>query len=89
MAKAIDGDYPNWKQVVPAADSIKSHITLAEPGIEIILDALPLLPGNDELNQTGLFEIKEDALFLKAKGKGDWSVFRYRPRSPVCRSRSP
>jgi DNA polymerase III sliding clamp (beta) subunit (PCNA family) len=73
VAKAIEGEYPNWKQVVPAADSIKSRITLGEPGIKIILEALPLLPGIDVMHQPVSLEIKEDALFLKAKGK-DWTV---------------
>jgi DNA polymerase III sliding clamp (beta) subunit (PCNA family) len=73
LAKPIEGEYPNWKQVVPTADSIKSQITLAEPGIKIILDALPLLPGNEDMNQPVSLEIKGEYLTLKAKGKGDWT----------------
>jgi DNA polymerase III sliding clamp (beta) subunit (PCNA family) len=74
VAKPIEGEYPNWKQVVPAADCIKSRITLAEPGIKIILDALPLLPGQDDRNQPVSLEIKGEYLTLKAKGSAkEWT----------------
>ena len=38
MAKPISGPYPNWKQAVPPPEALKSHITLGDPGIKIILD---------------------------------------------------
>jgi len=65
---------PNWKQVVPPATVLKSHITLGEPGINIILEALPLLPGIEDLDQSVSLEIKGDHLTLKAKGDGtEWT----------------
>jgi hypothetical protein len=59
--------------VVPPAGVLKSHITLGEPGIKIILDALPLLPGQDDRDQPVSLEIKGEYLTLKAKGKDDWT----------------
>lgn len=74
VSKPIEGAYPNWKQVVPTADSIKSQVTLAEPGIKIILDALSLLPGNDDKDQPVTLEIKENSLTLKARGTAsEWT----------------
>jgi hypothetical protein len=59
---------------VPSSASLKSHITLGEPGIKIILEALPLLPGQEETDQSVSLEIKGDSLFLKAKGSAkDWT----------------
>jgi hypothetical protein len=52
---------------------LKSHITLGEPGIKIILDALPLLPGQDDGDQPVSLQINGDCLTLKARGKGDWT----------------
>ena len=75
VAKPIEGDYPNWKQVVPPAEVLKSHITLGEPGIKVILEALPLLPGVEDMDQPVSLEIKGDYLTLKAKGNAkEWTV---------------
>jgi hypothetical protein len=48
---------------------------LGEPGIDTILNALPRLPGNDEINQPISLEINGDNLTLKAESKpGEWTV---------------
>jgi DNA polymerase III sliding clamp (beta) subunit (PCNA family) len=74
VAKPIEGNYPNWKQPVPPAESLKSHVTLGEPGMKIILDALPLLPGQDDNNQPVSLQIKGEYLTLKAKGNAkEWT----------------
>jgi DNA polymerase III sliding clamp (beta) subunit (PCNA family) len=74
VAKPVEGEYPNWKQAVPRPESLKSHITLGEPGTKIILDALPLLPGSEEINQPVSLEIKGEYLTLKAQGSAkEWT----------------
>jgi hypothetical protein len=73
VSRPIEGEYVNWKQIVPPANVLKSHITLGEPGIKIILEALPLLPGQDDMDQSVSLEIKGEFLTLKAKGKNDWT----------------
>jgi DNA polymerase III sliding clamp (beta) subunit (PCNA family) len=74
VSKPIEGEYPNWRQVVPGEASFKSHITLGEPGIKIILDALPLLPGQEDRDQPVSLEIKGEYLNLKAKGNAaEWT----------------
>ena len=74
VTNPIEGQYPNWKQIVPEPKSIKSTITLAEPGIETILNALPRLPGNDSINQPVTLEITRDGLNLKAENKTGNSI---------------
>jgi DNA polymerase III sliding clamp (beta) subunit (PCNA family) len=74
VSKPIEGEYVNWKQVVPSAHVLKSRITLGEPGIKTILETLPLLPGAEELDQAVSLEIKGENLTLKAKGKHDWTA---------------
>jgi DNA polymerase III sliding clamp (beta) subunit (PCNA family) len=73
VSKPIDGAYPNWKQVLPPPSALKSHITLGEPGIQLILETLPLLPGGEERDQPVSLEIRGEALKLRARGKGDWT----------------
>ncbi len=74
VSKPIEGAYPNWKQVVPGEKYLKSHITLGEPGIKMILEALPLLPGGEDWGQPVTLEIKGEYLTLKAKGNsGEWT----------------
>jgi hypothetical protein len=47
---------------------------LGEPGIKIILEALPLLPGFEDRDQPVTLQIKGESLFLKAKGSAeDWT----------------
>jgi DNA polymerase III sliding clamp (beta) subunit (PCNA family) len=71
VSQPIEGDYPNWKQVVPPAEVLKSHITLGESGIKTILEALPLLPGHNDNDQSVSLEIKGEYLVLKAKGRAE------------------
>jgi hypothetical protein len=60
--------------VIPHADSLKSHATLGEPGVKIILDALPLLPGQDDRDQPVSLEINGEHLTLKANGNAkNWT----------------
>jgi DNA polymerase III sliding clamp (beta) subunit (PCNA family) len=75
VAKPIEGEFPNWKQIVPAPDDSKSQVVLSEQGITTILEALPLLPGQDAQDRPITLEITKDELFLKAKGRsgGDWT----------------
>jgi DNA polymerase III sliding clamp (beta) subunit (PCNA family) len=74
VSKPIEGNYPNWKQVVPPAAALKSHITLGEPGIKTILEALPLLPGLEDRDQPVCLEIKGEYLILKSKGSAkEWT----------------
>ena len=74
LTKPIEGEYPNWQQVVPT-DQGPSRITLDEAGVRIVLEALPLLPGADAFNEPVSLEIAGDNLVLKARGsdKADWS----------------
>jgi hypothetical protein len=66
VTKPIEGVYPNWKQVVPSERG-PSRIILGEPGIKTILEALPLLPGGEHINQPVCLEITGDDLALKAR----------------------
>jgi DNA polymerase III sliding clamp (beta) subunit (PCNA family) len=51
VTKAIEGNYPNWKQIVPQ-EAVKSTVQLTPEGCKRILDLLPRIPGNDSPTKT-------------------------------------
>lgn len=75
VAQAIDGQYPNWKQVIPSDTKDWTNIVLQPKAVETMLDALPLLPGNEEINR-GVTLAAGNGVVLRAKGKdqADWTT---------------
>jgi DNA polymerase III sliding clamp (beta) subunit (PCNA family) len=69
VARAVDGEFPNWKQVVPPVNGKWTKVIILEPGLEAALEALPLLPGGDLSNEPVRLEITNQSLTLCAKGK--------------------
>jgi len=69
IARAIDGNYPNWKQVLPVTNGDWTKLILEPGAIQTILNAIPLLPGVDVFNQPLVLEITHGGLLLKARGK--------------------
>jgi DNA polymerase III sliding clamp (beta) subunit (PCNA family) len=74
VARAIDGQYPNWKQVLPYDTANWTRIILQPTAVKTILDAMPLLPGGEDLSCPVTLEAGND-LILKARGKDqtDWT----------------
>jgi exonuclease VII small subunit len=68
VAKAIDGQFPNWKQVVPEGIDRWTKIILHPPAVDTLLEALPLLPGGDE-NCSSITLVAGNGLMLRAKGR--------------------
>ena len=75
VAQAIDGQYPNWRQVVPTDTNGWTTIVLQTKAVDTILDAIPLLPGNEDVNR-GVTLLAGNGLALRAKGKdqSDWTT---------------
>jgi DNA polymerase III sliding clamp (beta) subunit (PCNA family) len=75
IARAIDGDFPNWKHVVPPTNGDWTRITLEDSAMQTIVGAIPLLPGADAFNQPVSLEITNVGLVLKARGRDqkDWT----------------
>ena len=63
ITKPIQGDYPGWRHVVPA-DPKCTTVTLSEDAIELMLDALPRLPGGDDLDQPVTLIVADGQLAL-------------------------
>ncbi len=75
ITRAIDGLYPNWKQVLPAVNGDWTKILLQATTLSQLLQVVPNLPGNDR-------EHKEIRLCLdrvlrvegKNKDDADWTT---------------
>jgi len=47
QAKLVEGQYPNWRQVLPGRDDMQHQIAFADPDVLAIKKLLPTLPGGD------------------------------------------
>jgi DNA polymerase III sliding clamp (beta) subunit (PCNA family) len=51
IAKQIEENYPNWKQVVPTVTSDWTKLMLDEKAVEMMLGVIPMLPGGGDVNE--------------------------------------
>jgi DNA polymerase III sliding clamp (beta) subunit (PCNA family) len=74
LAKSTDAEFPNWKQVVPAADSSLTVVRLAASAVATLLAGLPKLPGAEEHNRPVRLVITDQRLVVQARAKdaSDW-----------------
>lgn len=68
VARAVDGQFPNWKQVLPPDTAGWTQVTLHPAGVDTIIEAVPLLPGGDETNRS-ITLLAGNGLVLRAKGR--------------------
>jgi len=72
--KAIDGNYPNWRQVVPAYTDVENHIVMSDSDCDLLLKALPTLPGDSSVTLVG----RDGHFAVWARGVEDknWTVLQ-------------
>lgn len=71
ITKPIQGNYPNWRQVIPREGQNTTVITLNEEAVDLMLDALPRLPGSDDNYQPVDLIVANGQFSLSARAKGD------------------
>ena len=71
ITKPIQGNYPNWRQVVPREGQNTTAVTLSEEAVSLMLDALPRLPGSDDNYQPVDLIVANGQFSLSARAKGD------------------
>ncbi len=74
ISRHIEGQYPNWRQVVPDPKSFKTHLTIDPGKLEDIIKLIQRLPCHDEKNRTlGLeWKNKQFVLLAKADDEDPW-----------------
>jgi len=74
VARAVDGQFPNWKQVVPNDTAKCTRITLQPEAVSTLLDALPLLPGNEETDRTIVLSAGNGFMVMaRGRDQSDWT----------------
>lgn len=71
LTRSTDAEYPNWKQVVPAADSSLTTVHLDASAVATLLAGIPKLPCNDEANRPVRLEVTQDRIIVQARAKDD------------------
>ena len=71
VTREIMGQYPNWKQVVPASISGWTLVKLSPPAMEQLLKVLPNLPGYDGINNTVKLSTGNKAIWVAGRNKDD------------------
>jgi hypothetical protein len=70
VVKQIDGQFPNWRQVVPAETEKWTKIELSEAAIKQMLNLSSKLPGDDTENRTLQLRVEKE-LHLEGRNKDD------------------
>ena len=70
VVKQIDGQFPNWRQVVPADTEKWTKIQLSEAAIKQMLNLSSKLPGDDHENRTLQLRVSQE-LHLEGRNKDD------------------
>ena len=71
VCRPLDGNYPNWRQVVPDGNGITATIDIAPEGVEAVLQTVTRLPDHDALNHTIGIEVKLGRVRLLGKSAKD------------------
>ena len=70
IVKQIDGQFPNWRQVVPNDTETWTKVMLSEAAIKQMLNLSSKLPGDDNENRTLQLRVDKE-LHLEGRNKDD------------------
>jgi DNA polymerase III sliding clamp (beta) subunit (PCNA family) len=70
ITKEIEGQYPNWKQVIPTTSSKWTRVVLSDAAVKQLLLVTPSLPGDESINRTVRLQVDRH-LIIEGQGKDD------------------
>lgn len=75
ISRQIEGNYPNWRQVVPDGSGTQTTIEVDPEAVEAILQTITRMPDHDEVNHgLGLEVIGHQVRLLgRSSRDGDWT----------------
>lgn len=76
--RQIEGNYPNWKQVVPTVTPRDTSLQLSREAVVQMLEVIRQLPGNDEQNRPVRLVVADGELHLEGRAKSDPAATRVR-----------
>jgi len=78
VARGIDGNFPNWRQVIPEATSFKTIINIDPESIDSVVQAAQRLPSHDSKDQTIGLAVTAGAFELLGKSRPEMEWTRLR-----------
>lgn len=69
VCKSSAAEFPNWKQVVPAADTGLTVVRFDSSAVATLLAGVPRLPGTDDYNRSVWLELSANRFVVKARTK--------------------
>ena len=69
--KAVDGVYPNWRQVIPCGDGMEHRLTFTDSDVEALRKILPNFPGAEAVTLDGA---AGGTLSISGRDEGDSKV---------------
>ena len=74
ITREPEARFPNWKQCVPAMAKPATVIQLSAPAVKQLLEVLPQLPGNNEVNRTIRLNYEREQLQVEGPSPGgEWT----------------
>jgi DNA polymerase III sliding clamp (beta) subunit (PCNA family) len=67
ITRQIEGNYPNWRQVVPQPSDSKTTVQLSAETAESVVRLIPKIPCNDKVNHTIGLNIANQKLMLRGR----------------------
>jgi len=67
IARSIEGNYPNWRQVVPSSEATQTTIEVKPESVEAILQTIARMPNHDPVHHTLGLEAKGSQVRLLGK----------------------
>jgi hypothetical protein len=71
IGRQVEGNYPNWRQVVPDEKQFNTTVELTPAAIDAILDLIPKIPCHDAINLPIGLVVEKKKLVLRGRGAND------------------
>ncbi len=71
ITRQIDGNYPHWRQVVPAPGHYSTTVSLPPASMDSILALIPRIPCHDAINQMIGLRVEGRKLSIRGRSAGD------------------
>jgi len=70
ITRQIDGNYPNWRQVIINPRETTTSLTIEPPALEAVIQTIQRMPCHDAINRTIGLELVDGQLSLLGKSPG-------------------
>lgn len=77
VTRQIDGNYPNWRQVIPDSNEFKTVVGLTEKAVESALRLIPCMPLENEADKPIRLIVADRKLYVCGQVAGDGEPPKY------------